>query len=135
MAPLPHPPRGKGRNRSLPLVGRVGERGPSAVPRSRNDPSFPSKIKLRSNHLFRSFFVIRIQKERLSIEFVDEITIVRLLDKEIHQVFCEADDAEAVSKQIATLVRSARPRYLLLDLSEVEFMASFMQAFLIELQK
>jgi anti-anti-sigma factor len=78
--------------------------------------------------------VTKIQKERLCIEFVDEITIVRLLDREIHQVFCEADDAEAVSRQVDALVRSARPKYLLLDLSEVEFMATFMQAFLIELQ-
>ena len=77
----------------------------------------------------------KIQKERLAIEFVDEITIVRLLDREIHQSFCEADDVEAIGQQINALVHSARPKYLLLDLSEVEFMASFMQAFLLELQK
>jgi anti-anti-sigma factor len=79
--------------------------------------------------------VTKIVKERLAIEFIDEITIVRLLDKEIHQGFCEVDDVEAVSKQIDALVQSARPKLLLLDFSEVEFMASFMQGFLLELQK
>ena len=76
----------------------------------------------------------KIQKDRLCIEFVDEITVIRLLDREIHQGFCELDDAEAVSRQIDDLVRSVRPKYLLLDLSEVEYMATFMQGFLIELQ-
>jgi stage II sporulation protein AA (anti-sigma F factor antagonist) len=77
----------------------------------------------------------KIQKERLTIEFIDEITIVRLLDREIHQVFCGPDDVEAIGKQIESLIRSARPKHLLLDLSDVEFMASFMQASLLTLQK
>jgi anti-anti-sigma factor len=83
----------------------------------------------------RSILVTKIQKERLTVEFIDDITIVRLLDREIHQGFCEADDVEAISKQIDSLVQSARPKYLLLELSDVEFMASYMQAFLLDLQR
>jgi anti-sigma B factor antagonist len=85
--------------------------------------------------LLRSIFVTKILKERLSIEFIDEITVIRLLDKEIHQVFCEVDDVEAVSQLIDSLVQKARPKLLLLDFSEVVFMASFMQAYLLGLQK
>jgi anti-anti-sigma factor len=79
--------------------------------------------------------VSQIVKERFAVEFIDDITIVRLLDREIHQGFCVADDVEAICQQIEALIQSARPKYFLLDLSEVEFMASFMQAVLLDLQK
>jgi anti-anti-sigma factor len=95
----------------------------------------PSDVERKSPSVLRSILVIKIRKERLTVEFIDEITIIRLLDREIHQVFCAQDDVEVVSNQIESIVRSARPKHLLLDFSEVEFMASFMQNFLLTLQR
>ena len=73
--------------------------------------------------------------KRLSVEFVDDFTIVEFLDDVISQVFCETDDVQAIGGQLDHIVESFRPKRLLLDFSRVEFMASFMQAYLLGLKK
>jgi anti-anti-sigma factor len=75
------------------------------------------------------------QADRLAIEFVEDFTIIEFLDEEISQVFCVSDDVQEIGSQIDQLVESLRPRRLLLDFARVEFMASFMQAYLLGLQK
>jgi anti-anti-sigma factor len=71
---------------------------------------------------------------RLEVEFIDDFTIVEFLDDEISQVFGELDDVQAVGAQVDRIVDSIRPKRLVLDFSRVEFMASFMQAYLLNLQ-
>ena len=72
---------------------------------------------------------------RLAVEFVDDITIIEFLDEEISQVFCESDDVQAIGGQLDQIVESVRPKRLLLDFSRVEYMATFMQAYLIGLKR
>jgi len=75
------------------------------------------------------------KNHRLAVEILDEVMIVRLLDQDIGQGFCEPDDVGAIGEQLDRLVASSRPKALLLDLSEVEYMASMMQAMFLQVQK
>jgi anti-anti-sigma factor len=72
---------------------------------------------------------------RLAVDFVEDFTIIEFLDEEISQVFCVSDDVQEIGSQVDRLVESLRPKKLLLDFARVEFMASFMQAFVVGLKK
>jgi anti-sigma B factor antagonist len=74
-----------------------------------------------------------VRRQHLQIEHVEGVAIVHFLDREIHQVFCEYNDVEEIGQQLIDLVKvEGRPR-LLLDLGEVEFMATALQAKLLTL--
>ena len=73
--------------------------------------------------------------KRLTLEFVEDVTVIEFLDDVISQVFCESDDVQAIGDQLDHLVETVRAKRLLLDFSRVEFIASFMQAYLLGLKK
>ena len=79
--------------------------------------------------------MIGSKTHRFAIEVLDEVMIVRLLDQEIGQGFCEPDDVGAIGEKLERLVDSSRPKALLVDFSEVEYIASMMQAMLLQVQK
>lgn len=76
-----------------------------------------------------------IKTHRFAVEVLDEVMIVRLLDQEIDQGFCVPDDVGAIGEELERLVDSSRPKALLVDFSEVEYIASMMQAMLLHVQK
>jgi anti-anti-sigma factor len=74
-----------------------------------------------------------VRRQHLQVEYVEDVAIVHFLDREILQAFCEYNDVEEIGKQLIDLVEvEGRPR-LLLDLGEVEVMATVMQAKLLTL--
>ncbi len=74
-----------------------------------------------------------VRRPHLQVEHVEGVAIVHFLDHEIHQVFCESNDVEEIGQQLTELVEAeGRPR-LVLDLGEVEFMATALQAKLLTL--
>jgi len=75
------------------------------------------------------------KNQRLAVEILDEVMIVRLLDQEIGQGFCEPDDVGAIGEKLDRLVESSRPKAFLVDFSEVAYIASMMQAMLLQVQK
>jgi anti-sigma B factor antagonist len=76
-----------------------------------------------------------VRRSHLQVEHVEGVAIVHFLDHEIHQVFGESNDVEEIGQQLIELVEvEGRPR-LLLDLGEVEFMSTALQAKLLTLSE
>jgi anti-anti-sigma factor len=71
----------------------------------------------------------------LSVEQVNGITLVRILDREIWEVYGEGGNLSAVAQQLHAFVERRGARLMLIDFSEVEFLCSAMLHELIRLKQ
>jgi stage II sporulation protein AA (anti-sigma F factor antagonist) len=76
-----------------------------------------------------------VLRPHVQVEHVEGVAIVHFLDHEIHQVFGESNDVEEIGRQLTDLVEVEGRLRLVLDLGEVEIMATALQAKLLTLDK
>jgi anti-anti-sigma factor len=74
-----------------------------------------------------------VRRQHLQVEHIEGVAIVTFNDREIHQVFCESNDVEEIGEQLTELIEAEGEPRLVLDLGEVEFMATAFQAKLLAL--
>ncbi len=71
----------------------------------------------------------------LAVEQVAGITLVRILDREIWEVYGEGGNVSAVAEELHEFVEQRGARLILVDFSEVEFLCSAMLGELLRLKK
>jgi anti-anti-sigma factor len=76
-----------------------------------------------------------ILSPHLSVERGEGITIARLRDREIQDVFGEGGNLRAIAEELRRLVEDGGAASLLVDLSDVEFMCTAMLGELLRLKK
>ena len=74
-------------------------------------------------------------KQHIQVEVVNGVAVVRVLDKEIREVFGEHNDVQMLGEQLYALVDEKGFTRLILNFSEVEYTASIMLGKLIGLKR
>lgn len=74
-------------------------------------------------------------RQHLRVELVGDVAVVRFLDSEIREVFGEHMDVQEIGEQLYALLDEKGFTRLLLDFSDVQYMASIMLGKLIGLKR
>ena len=74
-------------------------------------------------------------RQHLQVEMIDGVAVVRFLGKEIREVFGEHADVQEIGDELYSLVDQKNQTRLLLEFSEVQYMASYMLGKLVGLKR